>query len=246
MPRQGDITAVGGDSYQYPIQGVKGDDGRTYTSVIALGLLTDTLQTTIPLKIYSNHAPALWQTPSAIASDANIKSSYPPILLSIPVGAQIQRLSFRTPNLYPTPGQPLTSGSESVRWGAYMPQGCTLVGTTGELLKITANDGTIYTNTSPVLAAASSAYAPNTAIAYQRVSGGADQSSPDLMRTVSGSAVQLILATSNSGSSAVGTGIKLSLAGAKAVIVAEVVYATVGNGVDFGAIDNLNPTVVTG
>lgn len=244
--RQGDVTASGGDSYQYAIQGVRGDDGRNWTTVFALGLLTDTLQTVIPLKIYSNHAPALSQTPSAIASDQNIKSSYPPQLLVIPVGAQIQRLSFKTPKLYPTPGQPLTSGGMSVRWGEYMPQGCTLVGTTGEHLKITATDGTQFTNTQPSLVAANSAYAPGTAVTYQRSSGGADQASPDLMRTISGSPITLALATSNTGDTATGTGIKLSLAGARAVIVAEIVYASVGGGVDFPAIDILNPTVVTG
>jgi hypothetical protein len=244
--RQGDVTATGGDPYQYPIQGVRGDDGRTWTTVTALALLTDTLQTVIPLKIYSNHSPALGQTPSAIASDPNIKSSYPSQLLQIPVGAQVQRLSFRTPKTYPTPGQQLTSGGMSVRWGEYMPQGCTLIGTTGEHLKITATDGTQYTNTTPVLVAASSAYAPGTAVTYQRNSGGTDQSSPDLMRTISGSALTLVIATSNAGDTAAGTGIRLSTTGARAVIVAEIVYAMAGGGVDFPIIDVLNPTVVTG
>lgn len=189
------------DPYKTAVQVITSADGGRYVWTYARAKLTDTLQTTIPLMVPSVKPNSLLAT-------------YPDIPLVIPVGAQIQRIDFRLPRLQ-------VAGDE-YQYGIDIPRGCTLIGTTGENLKV-SSVATPHTVTAPLVTAASNLYTPNAGAVLQRQTSQADQSSPSLIQTVS-TALTMQIAVSNAGNTAVGTGVRLSVTGAIAFIYASVVY----------------------
>lgn len=205
----GNVIFSGDD---YKLQGIRSPGGRVFIRQIGVAKLNDTLQTAIPLQVIA------WGQPKPLHCD-----SYPPKPLKVPVGAQIERVDFRLP-LASIPG-----GEDFA--GIYLPRSCTIVGTTGENLKVSPTTGTTHTVTSPVLTAANNAYTPGAGAVTQRQSGQADQVSPNLIRTVSGSDLTFQITVSNAGNTAVGTGIRLSQTKAEALIYAQIIYSIDGEAI---------------
>lgn len=201
-----------GDWYQGFEQGIIQPNGRVAIPLIGRATITDTLQTTLQLLVYPP------------GKNLILQGKYPPLPFTIPVGGQIERVDFRLPrSLLP---------DETYTYGLQLPKGCTIVGTTGENLKVSPTTGTTHTVTSPVITAANNAYAPGAQGVLSRAAGIGDQASPSLLTTVSGSPLTLGIAVSNAGNTAVGTGIRLSQAGAIAYIHARVIYTVAGDAVD--------------
>jgi len=165
-------------------------------SVYALGRLTSTLQTAIPLFIPS------WKRDQV---------TFPDRPLIIPTGVTINRVSIRMPeygNLF-----------EGVSPYGLLPQGCQLVGTTGENIKVSpATGGTTHTVTSPLLTAANNLYTPDSFSTVWRRSGVADQAAPSWITTTTAPVTPQIT-VSNAGNTAAGTGIRLSVANAVAFVI---------------------------
>ena len=185
--------------YGYDNQAITDPRGIVHQKVLGIAKLTDTLQTAIPIYVPSGKKD---------------QSKYPDKLLVIPNGAQVNYLGMRLPGYY----------YQTPEAYGYLPSGVTIVGTTGEKVKVSPTTTTTYTQLSPAITAASSAYAPDaTATAYRGVAV-ADAASPSILRTV-GADTTLQVTVSNAGDTAVGTGIKLSTAGAVAYIVVQVCYS---------------------
>lgn len=198
-----------GDFYNQ--QGLIGADGRVYIQQIAIATLTDTLQTSIPLEVVAANKPN------------TLQGKYPPKLLQIPVGGQINRVDFRLP-LNALPG-------DERQYGIYLPKDCTIIGTSTDNLKVSPTATTTHTVTAPVIASANNAYTPGAGAVLSRAAGVADAASPSLLTTVSGSPLTLQLTCSNTGNTAAGTGIRLSKAGAIAWVVARVIYSVAGDAI---------------
>jgi hypothetical protein len=185
--------------YSYDNQGVVDFRGISHQRILGIAKLTDTLQTAIPIYVPSGKKD---------------QSKYPDKLLVVPNGAQVNYLGFRLPGYY----------YQTPEAYGYLPTGVTIVGTTGEKVKVSPTATTTYTQLSPAITAASSAYTPDaTATAYRGI-GVADAASPSILRTL-GTDTTLAVNVSNAGDTAVGTGIKLSTTGAVAHIVVEVYYS---------------------
>lgn len=185
--------------YSYDNQGIVDFRGVTSQRVLGIAKLTDTLQTSIPIYVPSGKKD---------------QSKYPDKLLVIPSGSQVNYLGFRLPGYY----------YQTPEAYGYLPTGVTIIGTTGEKVKVSPTTTTTYTQLSPSIVSASSAYTPDaTATAYRGI-GVADASSPSILRTL-GADTTLAINVSNAGDTAVGTGIRLSTTGAVAHIVVEVYYS---------------------
>jgi hypothetical protein len=139
MVASGNIIFAG-DSYRGANQGDIAPNGRIYVEAIARGELTDVLQNAIPLRIFSTKPNSL-------------QGQFPPLNLQIPVGGQIVRVDFRLPRQ--------ASQGDEATFGIEIPRTCTIVGTTGENLKISPTTGATHTTTAPVITAANNSYTPN-------------------------------------------------------------------------------------
>lgn len=201
-----------GDWYQGNEQAVTLPNGRLALSVVAIATITDTLQSTIPLLVQAPGKPL------------PLQGRFAPRPLVIPVGGQIDRVDFRLP-------QPLLPQEEYI-YGVHLPKGSTIIGTTGENLKVSPTSGTTHTVTAPAIVSASSSYTPGASAVLSRGAGVADAGSPGLLTTVSGSPLTLGIAVSNSANNAAGNGIRLSLPGAIAYIYARVAYTVPGDAVN--------------
>jgi len=171
-------------------------DGAERKSVYALAKLTGTPQTTIPLFIPS------WKRDQV---------SFPDRPLVIPTGVTINRVSLRLPEY----GNMFEGVSP---WGL-LPQGCNIVGTTGENLKVAPATGTTHTTTSPILTCAGNRYTPDSFSTVWRRSGIADQASPSWITTTIAPVTPQIV-VSNAGNTAAGNGISLSQPNAIAFVIA--------------------------
>lgn len=198
------------DPYKTWTQVAVSPDGKRFVWQYARAPITDTLQTVIPLKVPPVKPPTM-------------SSVYPEVPLVIPVGAQIQRVDFRLP-------RSVNPGEEYV-YGIDLPKNCTIVGTTGENLKVSPASGTTHTVIAPLLTSVSNTYTPGAGVVLQRASGQVDAASPSLITTVSGSPLTLQMSVSNAGNTAAGNGIRLSSAKATAFIYASIVYRIDGDAV---------------
>ena len=185
--------------YGYTGAGLTDARGNIHQKIRGIAKLTGTLQTAIPMYVPSGKKDQV---------------KYPDKLLVIPSGAQVNYLGFRLPGYY----------YQNPEAYGYLPSGVTIVGTTGEKVKVSPTATTTYTQLSPAITAASSAYTPDaTAVAYRGI-GVADASSPSIL-TTTGSATTLQVTVSNAGDTAVGTGIRLSDTNAVAYITVQVCYS---------------------
>ncbi|NJL10941.1 MAG: hypothetical protein HC908_14300 [Calothrix sp. SM1_7_51] len=121
-------------------------------------------------------------------------------------------------------------GNEPV-YGIDLPRGCTMIGTTGENLKVSPTTVTTHTVVSPIITSANNAYSPNSQAVLSRASGVADAAAPSLLTTVIGAPFTLQVSCSNAGNTAAGNGIRLSQAGAHAFIYARIIYSLPGDAV---------------
>ena len=158
--------------------------------------LTSTLQSSIPIYVPSHQKP---------------ESVYPDKLMTVPQGAIIYRMAFRLPRAYDATNNQEVYGR--------LQQNATLIGTSGENLKIAPTTGG-HTTTAPVITCASSAYTPGTAVSADRFPGQADVTLSNLV--TAGADLPLSILVSNAGNTAAGTGIRTSAG--DAFIIAEVCY----------------------
>ena len=201
-----------GDWYQLADQGIIDVNGRNFVTTIGRGTITDTLQSIIPLRVFAPGKPL------------TLQARFPDLPFQVPVGGQIVRVDFRLPaTLLP---------QEEPTFALQIPKGGTIVGTTGENLKVSPTTVTTHTVTSPVITSASNAYTPGASAVLSRSGGTGDQVSPSLLTTVAGSPLILGLAVSNAGNTAAGNGIRLSTVGAIAYVFARVIYSIPGDAVN--------------
>lgn len=203
-----------GDSYkrQYGID----ESGRFFYEAIARARLTDVLQSAIALNIFSTK-------PNSVVGN------FPPIPLQIPIGGHLERVDLRLPRA-------AAAGDEPI-YGIDLPKNCTMIGTTGENLKVSPTTGTTHTVVSPVITSANNAYTPNSQAVLSRASGVPDAAAPSLLTTVTGAPLALQVSCSNAGNTAAGNGIRLSLAGTHAFIYARVIYSLPGDAVKPWSLD---------
>jgi hypothetical protein len=167
--------------------------GYLLREAVGYAKIDTTLRTNISVYVPSSQA----QTPGE-----SINS--PDQLLILPAGAVVARIGLRLPKIDP---------NTTTQYGN-LRKGATLIGTTGELVKV--GYGTTFTNTAPSIAAASSVYAPDATATVQRGLAGADVTLSGLVTT--GAATPVNLLVSNAGSSAAGTGIATSAGVAFAIV----------------------------
>jgi hypothetical protein len=198
----GNVISVG-DAYAGAEQSVILGNGKRRVTALGLATLTDTLQTLIPVRVYPPR-------------NKELAPDYPTGSIILPIGAQVVEASFRLPGARVTGSQ--------YEWGKQLPTGCTIIGTSTDVLKIAigaANDFAASKTAS--LASANSAYTIGGSALITRSRGVADDSS-GILNTVSSTAKTINLAVDNAANNAAGTGIRLSLSGATALIAVRVVY----------------------
>lgn len=179
----------------WTFDGVRDFDGYERKLVYGRAKITDALQTNLPL---------------FIPSDRISQTEFPDKPFTLEAGSIINYIGIRLPN-YPLVGE------ESGVYGL-LPRNVTMIGTTGENLKVSPTTGTTHTVTSPVIVAASNAYAPDGSAQLARAPGQADQASPSLITTL-GADTTFQVTISNAGNAAAGNGIRLSRSGAEAFIL---------------------------
>lgn len=160
-------------------------DGYYLNEAVGYAKIDTTLRSNISVFIPSSQA----QTPGE-----SINS--PDRLLILPVGAIVTRIGLRLPKIDPNTTQQFGN----------LPKGRTLIGTTGELVKV--GYGTTFTSTDPAIASVSNAYTPDATKTVQRPIGAADVALSGLATI--GAATPVNLLVSNAGSTAAGAGIATS------------------------------------
>lgn len=201
----GNIISPVGDVYKGALQGYDLGNGRLRVPLAGVAILTSALQTNIPVQIFPPF-------------NREMSETYPPIRLQAPIGAQVISASFRLPGLRAVGSQ--------YEWGRHLPDGCTIIGTTTDVLKIS---GTGLNNAHPAVATASLISAANTYttggtafVARPIGTGAADVAGGLLTTTAVPFTVSMVV--DNAANAAAGTGIRLSLAGATALIAVELIY----------------------
>ncbi len=188
--------------------------GRQLIEVIGVAKLTDTLQTAIPLQILSTKPKTL-------------ENDFPSLPMTLPIGAQIERVDFRLP-------KPPAQGDSPI-FGVDLPKGCTIIGTTGEKLKITPVS-LPFTPTLPAITSVSSTYAVGATAVLSRAAGVADSALPNLLGTLA-APLTFQLTCTNSADSAAGTGVRLSVTSATAYVYSRIIYTIPGDAVPTWAVD---------
>lgn len=169
---------------RYTADKVNLHNGYLLNEAVGYAKITTTLQTNIPIFV-----PSESQTSGESVIDSDRR-------LILPVGAIVTRIGLRLPKIDP---------NKTTQFGN-LQSGQTLIGTTGDLVKVGA-DG-VFTTTDPSIAAVSSAYAPNASATVQRGNGAAAVVASGLI-TVS-TPTNMSLLVSNAGSTAAGAGISTS------------------------------------
>lgn len=154
--------------------------------------ITSTLQSNIPIYLSSQ------------AQAGGELVTNPDKLLILPTGAIVTRIALRLP---------ATETNKTTQYGNLLV-GRTLVGTTGELVKVGATG--VYTTTAPSIAASASVYTPGASATVQRPLGAADAVASGLVTL--GAATIYSLLVSNAGSTAAGSGIATSAGEALAIV----------------------------
>jgi hypothetical protein len=162
---------------------------------IAYAKILPTLQNNIPLFLRSSG-----QTIDEINSNPDKR-------LVLPIGAVVNSIAVRLPKL--------ETNTNTPQYGN-LPPGSTLVGTTGEIVKVAA-DG-VFTTTQPAIACVANAYTQNAAaVANRNIAAPTDVPASSLI-TVTASAINLSLVVSNAGNTAAGSGIRTSSGAAFAIV----------------------------
>lgn len=207
-----------GDAYNQDGQFVRSLDGRRIFHTTGTGLLTDTLQTAIPVLIYPPR-------------NKEIASTFPNKNIVLPIGAQILSASLRLPSAR-IPGH-------QIQWGAQLPTGCTIIGTSTNVLKVSfGSNNTFAANATASIASANNIYALGASNRISRGAASADNANGILNTLAAVSTINLVV--DNAANDAAGTGIRLSVTGQKAIIAVDVIWALPANAVQFNEIPNLS------
>lgn len=206
-----------GDHYNYEGQFVRDDTGRAIYRAVGAATITDTLQTSIPVIVYPPR-------------NKELASTFPNRNIVIPSGAQILSTSLRLPST--------RIRGDQMRWGAQIPIGTTIIGTTGDVLKV--NFGTqnqFAAAATASIAAANNAYAIGASARLTRVPNAADNASGILNTLGAQQTVRVMV--DNAANNAAGTGIRLSTAGQEAVIAVDIIWAVTDDAVRHNELPNL-------
>ena len=175
--------------------GVRDFAGLERKLVYARARVTDALQSAIPL---------------IIPSDRKDQVSFPDRPFVLQAGDIINYVGIRLPG-YQFVGE--------MDFYGQLPRGVTLVGTTGENLKVSPTTGTTHTVTAPIITAANNAYPPDGAAQVARTPNAfADQAAPGMLSTLAADTTFQIT-VSNAGNTAAGNGIRTSRTGVEAHIL---------------------------
>lgn len=186
---------VNGIPCAWTYDGIRDFAGLERKIVYGRARITDTLQNAIPL---------------VIPSDRKDQTNFPDRPFTLSAGDIITYVGIRLP------GNPILGEQD---FYGQLPRGATLVGTTGENLKVSPTTGTTHTVTAPVITAANNAYAPDASVQIARVPNAmADQASPGLLTTLAADTTFQIT-VSNAGNTAAGNGIRVSASGKEAHIL---------------------------
>lgn len=168
-------------------------NGYYLREAVGYAKITNALQANIPVYL-----------PSQAQAGGELVTS-PDRLLVLPVGAIINRIALRLPKL---------EDNRTTQYGN-LPAKSTLIGTTGELVKVGAAG--VFTTTEPSIAAIANTYAPNASKTVNRgIATTADVASSGLITLGAPTAYSLLV--SNAGSTAAGTGIATSAGDAFAIV----------------------------
>jgi hypothetical protein len=168
-------------------------NGYYLREAVGYAKITSTPQTSIPIYL-----------PSQAQAGGELVTN-PDRLLVLPAGAIINRIALRLPKL---------ESDKAAQYGN-LPAKSTLIGTTGELVKVGAAG--VYTTTDPAIAAVAGAYVPNSSKAVNRgIATSADVAASGLVTL--GAATQYNLLVSNAGSTAAGTGISTNAGDTFAIV----------------------------
>jgi hypothetical protein len=168
-------------------------DGYYLREAVGYAKITSTPQSNIPVYL-----------PSQAQAGGELVTN-PDRLLVLPAGAIINRIALRLPKL---------EDNKTAQYGN-LPSKSTLIGTTGELVKVGAAG--VFTTTDPAIAAVAGVYTPNSSkVANRGIVNTADVAASGLVTL--GAATQFNLLVSNAGSTAAGTGIATSAGDAFAII----------------------------
>lgn len=159
-------------------------NGYLLREVIGYAKITNALQTNIPIFIPSG------------AQTATEQIARPDRRLILPTGAIVTRIGLRLPK---------ATNSDITQYGE-LAKKATLIGTTGEFVKVGA-DG-VFTAAAPAIAAATSSYPLNGTASAQRIAGQADVALSGLVTI--GAATPMSLLVSNAANAAAGAGIRTS------------------------------------
>lgn len=169
-------------------------DGYQLVERVAYAKITPTLQNNIPLFLQSS---------GQTIDEINVN---PDRRLVLPVGAIVNNIAVRLPKL--------ETNTNTPQYGN-LPPGSTLVGTTGEFVKVAA-DG-VFTTTAPAIASVANAYTQNAAATVNRsIAAPADVAGSSLITVAA--ATNLSLVVSNAGNTAAGNGIRTSSGSAFAIV----------------------------
>jgi hypothetical protein len=167
-------------------------DGYYLREAVGYAKITTTPQTSIPIYL-----------PSQAQAGGELVTN-PDRLLLLPAGAIVNRIALRLPKL---------EDNKTAQYGN-LPAKSTLVGVTGELVKVGVTG--VYTTTAPSIAAAAGVYTPNSTATVNRTLTGTDITASGIVTL--GALTQYSLLVSNAGSAAAGTGIATSSGEALAIV----------------------------
>lgn len=159
-------------------------NGYLLREVVGYAKITNALQTNIPIFIPSG------------AQTATEQVSRPDRRLILPAGAIVTRIGLRLPKV---------TNTDITQYGE-LAKKATLIGTTGEFVKVGA-DG-VFTATAPSIASVANAYPLNGTASAQRIAGQADVALSGLVTI--GAATPMSVLVSNAANAAAGTGIRAS------------------------------------
>lgn len=186
---------INGIPSAWTYDGIRDFDGMERKIVYGRARITDTLQSAIPL---------------VIPSDRKDQVSFLDRPFALAAGDIITYVGIRLP------GNQFLGEQE---FYGQVPRGATLIGTTGENLKVSPTTGTTHTVTAPVITAANNAYALDAGVQIARTPNAmADQASPGLLTTLAADTTFQVT-VSNAGNTAAGNGIRVSAATKEAHIL---------------------------
>ncbi len=169
-------------------------DGMRLVERVGYARITSTLQSNIPIFLPSSAQTALELTTN------------PDKRLTLPVGAVVNHLSLRLPQLEADPVTP--------QYGN-LQKGATLIGTTGEFVKVAANN--TFNTTAPSIVCVANAYTPNSsAVVNRSIATPGDVAASSLIQVAA--PIDMSLVVSNAGNTAAGVGIRTSIGDALAIV----------------------------